>query len=42
MLPQRIRRQNALILTLVVTTTVAVIAAVIFLIWQLANSIDLS
>ncbi len=42
MLSQRIRRQNALIVTFDVATIVAVIAGVIFLIWQLANSVDLS
>jgi hypothetical protein len=41
-LAQRIKRQNVLIVTVVLVTIAAVAAAVIYLIWHLANSVDLS
>jgi len=42
MLPQRVKRQNAVVVTIVIVTVLAVVAAVIYLLWHLANSVDLS
>ena len=42
MIPQRVKRQNAVVVTVVLVTVVAVIMAVVLLLWHLANSVDLS
>jgi hypothetical protein len=42
MIPQRVKRQNAVVVTVVLVTVVAVIVAVVLLLWHLANSVDLS
>ena len=42
MIPQRVKRQNAVVVTVVLVTVVALIAAIIYLLWHLANSVDLS